>query len=132
MSHSILPTIAAAITARRNDHGMLPDILAAIASKYHEHSRRVCQAWVAPSRPGRRTHPKPRHLLRGGGAFFVPAPYAISMTSRLSRAGHANLHLLIPMFAGVIAAFCATLRRGQSLVAARDRSFQSLPCFCQL
>src|SRR2546421_13033392 len=24
-----------------------------------------------------------------------------------------------------------TLRRAQSLVAARDRSFQSLPCFCQ-
>ena len=56
-------------TDYRCSHGMLPDIVAVIARKYHEHSRRVCQAGLAPSCPGRRTPQSPATLLRGDGAF---------------------------------------------------------------
>ena len=37
----------------------------------------------------------------------------------------------IPLVPKVVRLTHPTLRRPQSLVAARDRSFQSLPCFCQ-
>jgi len=51
---------------------MLLDMLVAIAGQDYGGGRQCASVGFAPPCPGRRD-PKPRHLLRGGEAFFVLA-----------------------------------------------------------